>query len=375
MTNLSKTKIAIVCDWLTLSGGAEKIIFGLHQLFPNAPIFTPVYNVENLPEFKNTDLRTSYLQKFPLAKTKHQYFLLLYPGIFEKLNLDDFDLIISSSHSCAKGIITGPKTLHISYCHSPMRYAWDNNQNYIKNYNTNFLIKTMAPFFMHKMRIWDRMTADRVDYFIANSNYIKNRISKFYHRDSEVIFPFIKSVDFSIGTKSDYYLAVGRLTAYKKFDLIINAFNELKLPIKIAGSYNAKSKLKQMASDNIEFLGYVDDQKLKKLFSEAKALIFPQIEDFGIVPLEAMASGTPVIAFNKGGVTETVINGETGIFFEEQTSEALKNAVIKFQQMSFNQQKIREHAQKFDQNIFNQKILNFINQKLTKHQHDISGIY
>jgi len=331
-------KIAIVCDWLTSRGGAEKIILSLHNLFPKAPIYTSIYNEKNFPELKNTEIITSNIQKLPFAKKKHQIFLPLMPKAFEKFNLDEYDIIISSAHSCAKGIITSPNSLHISYCHSPMRYAWDNSGKYINEYKINKLLKTVAHWYMHKLRIWDRLSADRVDHYIANSKYIKQKINKHYRKNSTVIHPFVNFEKFNKKREEkNYYLAIGRLTTYKKFDLIVR----------------------------------VSDEKLKQLYSEAKALIFPQIEDFGITPLEAMAAGCPVIALKKGGALETVIDKKTGIFFNEQTENSLQKAIEEFGKLKLNTKEIKKHAKKFEEKEFQNKILTYIDKKWNEHRNKI----
>lgn len=362
---LSRLKVAIVCDWLTTAGGAEKVILALHHLFPQAPIYTSIYNPSKVRGFEKATVYTSYLQKFPFAQKKYPFYLSFMPQAFEQFDLSGFDLVISSSHSCAKGVITKPQTLHISYCHSPMRYAWEDNHNYIKEYQTFGLIKKIAPFFIHNIRLWDKISADRVDEFIANSHFIQNRISKFYRRPSTVIHPF---VDFDKFQKiniprENFFLAVGRLTPYKKFDLIVETFNNLGYPLKIVGTGVASKKLQKMANKNIEFLGYVSDEKLIQLYHQAKALIFPQAEDFGIIPLEAMASGCPVIAYKKGGALETISEGKSGIFFEEQTIESLKKAIEKCMMTQFKAETVKKQAAKFDRAVFNQNILQFIEQK------------
>jgi len=369
-----KIKLAIVCDWLTNLGGAEKIILALHQLFPNAPIYTSIFNKEKMQGFEDADIRTSYLQRFPLAKKRHQLYLPLYPGIFERMDLSEFDIVISSSHSCAKGIITKPNTLHICYCHTPMRYAWEDNQLYLNSYTINITLKKIAQLYIHRLRLWDRLSADRVDNFIANSHYVQQRIFKYYRRSSTVIYPYVDVNDFSIShTKENYYLAVGRLTPYKRFDLIIETFNQLGLPIKIAGTGIDLNKLKKMAKNNIELLGEVSNSELKNLYSKARALIFPQVEDFGITPLEAMASGCPVIAYAKGGALETIIDRKTGLFFHDQSVESLKHAIYEFNKINFKYLNIRKHSEKFDREVFNKKIISFIAEKWRHHLDQINN--
>lgn len=362
--SLQNRKIAIVCDWLTTQGGAEKVILSLHRLFPDAPIFTSIYNPDKVKGFENATIHTSGIQNLPLAKKKHQLYLQMMPRAFEKFNLNEFDIVISSSHSCAKGIITKPQTLHISYCHSPMRYAWENSINYVKQYKINPLVKAAAPWFLHKIRLWDRLSADRVDYFIANSHYIQRRIHKYYRRPSTVIHPFINAQQFSpSGPREEFYLAVGRLTPYKKFDLLIDTFNETGLPLKIVGTGISENDLKQKAKSNIQFLGFVPDEELQQLYQQAKALVFPQLEDFGIIPLEAMASGCPVIAYAQGGALETVVDGKTGVYFKEQTPESLKKALRKKATIKFDHQKIEQHAKTFSEERFQKEITQFIEKK------------
>jgi glycosyltransferase involved in cell wall biosynthesis len=249
-----------------------------------------------------------------------------------------------------------------------MRYAWENSHSYINEYSTNRFVKRCAKFFMHKMRIWDRLSADRVDNFIANSSHVQQRIYKYYRKPSTVIHPFVDVKDYKVnGERDKFFLAVGRLTPYKRFDLLIDAFNELGLPLKIAGTGVAEKSLKKNAKNNIEFLGPIPDEELRELYSHARGLVFPQVEDFGIIPLEAMATGCPVIAYAKGGALETVIDGKTGLFFHQQTAEALRHAVYKFFKTDFDTRTIRNHAEKFDREIFNKKIIEFLEHKWQHH--------
>lgn len=362
--SLNNLNIAIVCDWLTTKGGAEKVILSLHKLFPNAPIYTSIYDPHRMEDFNDAEIHTSYLNKLPLAKKKHQLYLSMMPRAFEQFNLNKYDIVISSSHACAKGIITKPQTLHIDYCHSPMRYAWENSINYIKEYQINPIIKKIAPWIIHKIRLWDSLSANRVDFFIANSEYIQKRIKKYYKRDSDVIYPFVDIERFKLNEKrEEYYLAVGRLTPYKKFDLLVDTFNELNLPLKIAGTGVAENHLKKSANKNIEFLGHVSDNQLHHLYQNAKALLFPQIEDFGIIPLEAMATGCPVIAYARGGALETVLDKKTGMLFDKQETDSLIGAIKEFDKINFNHKNIRKHAEKFSEEVFQQSIVNFIETK------------
>jgi len=347
-------------------GGAEKVNLKLHKMFPKAPIFTSVYNENKMEGFEHADIRTSFLQNMPFAKDKHQWYLSLMPHAYELFDLSQFDIVISSSHACAKGVITKPETLHVCYCHTPMRYAWDNWHTYVKEYKMKSILKKIAKRKLHKIRMWDKLSADRVDYFIANSKTTQKRIEKYYRRPSTVINPMIDINQYEPANKTKgYFLAVGRLIPYKKFDLIVETFNNLGLPLKIAGTGIMEESLKKIANPNIEFLGFVSDEHLKQLYSECEALIFPQLEDFGIIPLEAMASGRPVIAYKDGGALETIVEGETGVFFKKQDELHLKAAVEKFlkEKQKFNPKNIREHAQSFDEENFERTLTKYLQSK------------
>jgi len=365
MTELLKNKkIAIVCDWLTNLGGAEKVIMSLHKLFPHAPIYTTLYDKSRAKGFENATIYTSFLQKIPLAKKNHTLMLSGMPLAVESFNLNDYDIVISSSHSVAKGVITKPETLHISYCHTPMRYAWEpweleyRLQSFPKFTHNNIKKK------IHRIRLWDRLTADRVDHFLVNSNYVGERVQKYYRKPSTVIHPPVSTDQFQVRSPGDYFLMVGRLISYKRFDLVIEAFNHLGKPLKIVGTGPEESKLKKMAKKNIEFMGRLSDDSLKRLYSECKALIFPQIEDFGITPVECMASGRPVIAYSEGGAKDTVMEGKTGMFFHEQTVDSLMQALSAFGEIKWDSAQIKEHAEKFSEQRFHQELMNFIHSKL-----------
>jgi len=366
---LDDLKIAIVCDWLTVYAGAERVIFEIHKLFPKAPIYTSLYNKEKCFLFKDADVRESWLKYVPGARNFHQLFLPFMPRIFEDMDFSEFDLVISSSHSVAKGIITKPNTLHVSYCHSPMRYAWDQSHAYVKNYKTFRPLSLVYKPILHKIRIWDKAAADRVDQFVANSDFVKARIQKYYRRDSKVVFPPVDLSFFSpANEKRDAYIAVGRLIPYKKFDLLVQAANKFGFKLKIVGVGSEINKLKKMAHSNIEFLGKVSDQRLMEEYQKSKALVFPQLEDFGIVPLEAIASGTPVIAFNGGGAKETVSDGVSGIFFDEQSVDSIGEAIKRFEKKKWDENKVANSIEKFSQAHFKAKLLNFLEKAWTEHQ-------
>ncbi len=269
-----------------------------------------------------------------------------------------------ASHSASKGIVTKPRTMHICYCHSPMRYVWDNCHEYIEQYGLPKIFKGRAKKMLHNIRMWDRLAADRVDFFIANSEFVRKRIKKYYRTDAAVIHPPVDTRHFTPSEgPGKYFVAVGRLTAYKKFDLLISVFNKLRLPLRIIGKGREEQKLKEMAGSTIEFLHDVDDETLRGIYQEAKALVFPQVEDFGIAPVEAMSCGRPVIAYAEGGALETVIPGETGVFFEEQKEEALEKAVLNFQKHKWDPKRIRKAAEKFDTSAFQRKMTDFILEK------------
>lgn len=358
-------KVALVHDWLTNMGGAERVVINFKEIFKDAPIYTTIYNPDNLgDELKNIDVRTSFLQNKKDAKKNHQKYFPFMPMAFESFDLNDYDIVLSSSSSCAKGVVTNPNTMHVCYCHSPMRYGWEFYYEYANTTDMKKLKKKLLKYFMDYMRIWDNVSSNRVDYFIANSENVARRIWKHYRRESVVIHPPVRCNLFNISDEDeDYFLIVSRLVEYKKIDLAIEAFNELRLPLIIIGDGSEREKLESKAKGNIKFLGRQPDNVIKKYYSKCRAFIFPGEEDFGITPLESQASGRPVIAFGKGGALETVVDGQTGIFFDEQTVDELKLAVKKFQNIDFDKKVIRKHAEEFDEAIFKGKIKDFIDEK------------
>ena len=357
-------RVALIHDYLNQYGGAERVLEAFSEIFPNAPIYTLIYNPKKIRgAFSDKNIQTSFLQKIPLAKSRHRIFPLLMPIAIEQFDLSDYDVILSDSASFAKGVITKPNTLHICYCLTPLRYAWDDSHKYIEEFGMPGPIKKLIPFFMNYIRLWDKEAALRVDKFICISKFVARRIKKYYNREAKVIYPPVEAKIFSVSGSSGegkYFLMVGRLLAYKRFDIAIKAFNKLGKPLKIVGDGPERKRLRKIAKENIEFLEEISDKKLISYYQNCRAFIFPQEEDFGIVALEAMACGRPVIAYRSGGVLESVKEGKTGIFFDEQTPESLIRAVRKFRAKDFNPKKIRQHALKFDKEKFKKKIKDFV---------------
>jgi len=359
---MKEPKIAIVADWLTNYGGAESVISAFHDLFPDAPIYTTMYKPDKMRELGNLKkIHTSWLDKIPFAK--HQLLLGQMPTAVEMFNLDEYDIVLSSCHSVSKGVITKPETLHICYCHTPMRYAWESWDLETRLKKFPRILHRVIRKKIKTIKEWDYCAAQRVDKYIANSTYISSQIKKYYNRDSYVIYPPVNTKKFQPVTNpsNDFYLAVGRLIPYKKFDLIVEVFNKIGKRMKIVGTGPDYKKIKKMAKPNVEILGRVSDKELSYLYSNCRAFVFPQIEDAGIVPLEAMSAGRPVIALNRGGSLDSLKEGITGIFFKEQNIESLSDAIFKFEKMSFDSNKIRAHAEQFDTEIFKKNILDFIN--------------
>ncbi len=358
-------KIALVHDYLVQYGGAERVLECFCELFPEAHIYTIVYNDKATHGiFKNKNIHTSFLQKIPFAKKQHRIFPLLMPAAIEQFNFSQYDIVLSDSSSYAKGIITGPETLHICYMHTPMRYAWDDCQKYTRDFGFPKIVKKLTPFFMNYLRVWDRVSANRADKIIANSKFVARRIKKYYQREATVINPPVDIDKFYVEKntekRGDYFLMVGRLIAYKRNDLAIQAFNKLKLPLKILGRGPELKRLKKMAGPNIEFLGRISDEELAKYYANCRAFIFPQEEDFGIVAIEAFASGRPVIAFRGGDIVEHMEEGEMGLFFNRQEVDDLVDTIRKFNDDDYDGEYIRSQVLKFDKESFKQKIKNYI---------------
>ncbi len=364
-------KIALVHDYLVQYGGAERVLECFMEVFPHAPIYTIVYDKEATHgRFEGKNIKTSFLQKYKLARKKHRLFPLIMPIAIEQFDFSKFDVVLSDSSSYAKGIITGPETLHICYMHTPMRYAWDDCQKYTQDFSFPKLVKKLVPMAMNYVRLWDKVSADRVDRFIANSNFVAKRIKKYYHKEAEVINPPVAISDFYISQeRGGYFLMVGRLISYKRHDIAIEAFNKLGLPLKIIGRGPEMKRLKNLAKPNIEFLGRVSDGELAKYYSECRAFIFPQEEDFGIVAIEAMASGKPIIAYWGGDIPEHMEEEKMGIFFQNQKADDIVEAVSNFRDRNYDPNYIRSHSLKFDREIFKSKIKSYIENEFKGHQY------
>ncbi len=365
-------KVALVHDHLAQDGGAEKVLKILTEIFPQAPIYTLLYEKDNADKYyKDKHIETSIIQKLPWGVKHYQWYMPFMPMAVEFFDLSSYDLVISDTSSFAKGVITGPETNHICYCHTPTRYLWSDTHSYINELKYNKFFKKIISLILNYVRIWDRLAADRVDNYIANSYNIKKRIKKYYKHDSKVIYPpvevekFFPSQSKEQKKEDPYFLIGSRLAPYKRIDIVIEAFKKLDKKLKIFGDGVDKKRLKKIAKGdpNIEFLGRIDDEKLRKLYQNCQAFIHPQVEDFGITPVEAMASGRPVIAFRGGGVTETVKEGKTGMFFEKQTPEAIRETVEKFQTYEFDPDFISQEAQKFSTKRFKKEMMEFIYEK------------
>jgi glycosyltransferase involved in cell wall biosynthesis len=358
-------KLALVHDWLIHLAGAEKALESLVELY-QAPIFTLLKDHKKLKGtfFEKQTIHSTFIERLPFAKRFYNHYLPLFPMAIEQHDLGEFDVIVSSSHCVAKGVLTHPHQLHICYCYTPMRYLWDFYHTYLDRHGLKKGIKgAVAKYFLHKLRMWDFQSSARVDHFVAISTFVKKRIEKVYRRESIVIHPPCAQFDLC-EKKEDFYLTASRLVPYKRIDLLVEAFNKLpKKKLVVIGNGPELKKLKGMAKKNIEFLGHVSRDGLNQLYGRAKAFLFASFEDFGIAPVEAMSAGTPVIAFGKGGVLDTVIENKTGLFFNEQTVQSIIDAIGVFETKTFYPKTIAKHAQLFDKKHFKKKFNDFLTQK------------
>lgn len=364
-------KIALVHDYLVQYGGAERVLEAFTELFPYAPIYTLIHDDEAMRgQFRDKRIYTSFLQNMPFSRKRHRFFPPLMPLAIEEFDFSKYDIVLSDSSSYAKGIITRPETLHICYMHTPMRYAWDDCQKYTQDFGFPSIVKRLVPFFMSPIRLWDKASADRVDRFLANSQFVAKRIRKYYRKEALVIHPPVNVEKFFLAKKEDhqnYFLMVGRLIAYKRHDIAIEAFNRLKLPLKIIGRGPELERLKKMAGPTIEFLGRVPEEDLPRYYAECRGFIFPQEEDFGIVAIEAMASGRPLIAYRGGDIVEHMEEGKMGVYFNEQTADAIVKAVEGFDENRYDPAFIRERALRFDKERFKDTMKDYVEKALAEH--------
>jgi glycosyltransferase involved in cell wall biosynthesis len=372
-------RIAIVHEWFTTLAGSESVVEVLCSLYPSADVFAlyadPVV-AGKTPYLQGRKLQTSFIQNLPFAARSFRSYLPLMPLAIEQFDLSSYDIVISSNHAVAKGVLTGPDQLHISYVHSPMRYAWDLQHQYLRESGLDRGLKGwITKWMLHKIRLWDTRTAHGVDHFIANSMFIGRRIKKAYGRPSDVIYPPVDVGTFALcENKQDFYLAASRLVPYKKMDMIVEAFAAMpEKRLVVIGDGPEMPKLKAKATPNVELLGYQPTAQLKRMMQDAKAFVFAAEEDFGITPVEAQACGTPVIAFGKGGATETVVDQDpapTGLFFDTQTVAALCDAVERFEASGgrFLPANCRANAERFSTDRFRTELSIFINEKWLEFQ-------
>lgn len=364
-------KSAIIHDWLVSPvGGGEKVLEAIHHLFPS-PIYTLVQAAKELKGsyFEPLKIVSSFIQKMPKAETKYRSYLPLFPFAIEQFDLRNFDLILSSSHCVAKGVLTHFEQLHICYCHTPLRYAWDLMHTYLQEANLDRGIKGMiAKWVLHYLRGWDVHASNRVDHFIANSKYVAARIKKFYGKEAAVIYPPVDTSFFSVEVKKEsYYVAASRFVPYKKMGMIVEAFNQMPdRKLIVIGDGPEWKKVKAKANPNVELLGYQNDLVLKSYIQKAKGFVFAAVEDFGILPVEAMAAGTPVIAFDRGAVRETVLDLKTGLLFKEQTAESLIEAIKRFEKREFDPAECRKQAEKFSKEHFDRAFSQFVLDKYSE---------
>ena len=355
-------KIALLHDFLLRLGGAERVLEEFSKMFPDAPIFTLLYNEEKCGSvFPRERVRTSFLQNIPFSRKFHRALLPLMPTAIESFDFSDFDFLLSSSTALSHGAIVTTKTRHISYIHSPARYLWDYTHQYLRE-QENFLKKIIAKRIIHRTRKWDLVASTRAENLLANSNNTQSRIKKFWHLDSEVVYPFIDTNKFKVShNKEDYFLIISQLSQFKRIDLAISAFNKIRKKLLIVGDGPQRKFLESIAGDNIDFLGRVSDEEAILLLQNCRAFIFPGEEDFGIAPLEANACGKPIVALRKGGLMESQVEGVTARFFDKATTNSLEEAITSFirEEDNYKPEKIRKNAERFSKEKFRKRILDF----------------
>lgn len=355
-------RVALVHDYLIQDGGGERVLQALQEIFPHAPTFTLFYDPKRAhKDFQGKDIRTSSLAKWSLARGREEWTLPFMPMAMEQFNLSSFDLIISSSISFSKGVIVPPGSLHVCYMHTPTRWLWEDRVSYIDELPQPRIIKQFLPPLLHRLRQWDRLAAERPDIVVTNSEISRQRIHRYYRRDAQIIHPPVDLSNIPLSTEPGaYWVTGGRLVAYKRFDLTVRAFAKMNMPLKIFGIGPELERLKKIAGPKTEFLGRISDDEKIQLIGHSIGFIHPQIEDFGITAVEAMAAGKPVIAYGKGGASETVIPGVTGLHLEAQHWEDIGDAVIRFHPDDFDSRAIRQHAEQFSKERFIEKFSTMI---------------
>jgi len=364
-------RIAIIHDYLEYWGGAERVLGALLELFPQAEVFTLIYDKEKTGKFLgNTKVHTSFISRLPkFIKKRKRYLLPIIPSLPETFDLRDFDVVISSSGAFAKGVIVRPKTVHICYCHSPMRFAWDWYWQYKKEQRKGPLMRAVICLLTNYLRVWDFSSSQRVDHFIANSQNVANRINKYYRKESKVIYPPVENCkDMKRCKRENYFLIISRLSPYKRIDLAIEAFNKLNLPLIIIGDGSEKKRLKKLAGPNVDFVGNVSDAEKWGLLANCRALIFPGDDDFGITMAEAMMMGKPVLAFRGGGALEIVQEGKTGEFFDSPSVEILAEGVKRLREnfAKYDAHAIRKEAEKFSKERFKKEFAEYFREVIKK---------
>ncbi len=356
--------LALIHDWLNQLGGAEDVLAALVDLYPDAPLYTSLYDRDRMPaHWREWDIRTAFIDRLPFAHRKPQLYFPLYPFAFEQFDLRGYDVVLSNKSGFCHGVITGPETMHVCYCLTPTRYVWRYHQ-YAEQEDLGRLTRAGLAPFLTFLRQYDRLAADRVDHFIAISDEVRRRIAKVYHREATIIYPPVDVGRFAPSNRvDDYYLFVGRLVPYRRLDVLIEAFNKMGKPLKIAGSGRDRARLEALAGPTVEFLGFVPDADLPDLLARCRAFVWPGEEDFGISPLQANAAGRPVIAYAAGGARETVVPGVTGALFAEQSVAAIIETVESFDPLSVSPAAIRRHAEQYDIALFKRRIADFVAQK------------
>jgi len=361
---ITNYRVALIHDYLNQYGGAERVLEALHELFPHAPVYTSIYDPTAMPTmYHSWDIRTSWMQQLPAWRKHFRKYFLLYPSAFESFDLSEYDLIISSSSAYAKGVIPPPGATHICYCHTPMRFGWRTG-DYVERESIGKRTSGVLAVMLTFLRLWDVVSSQRVDAFVANSREVAARIQRYYHRPAQVIPPPVDLAPYVAIDPEPFYLTGGRLVPYKRIDLVVQAFTALGLPLVVFGDGRDRAKLEAMAGPNVRFVRRVSDDELQSLYRRCRAYITAGEEDAGIQPVEAMAAGRPVIAYAAGGVRETVVEGLTGCFFHEQTPAALAVAVAQSRTIAFDALAIRNHAEQFSRERFKERIAELIAQWL-----------